>query len=39
MIDFILLTFVLGVFYGGFYCGNKFKTLQGMWTAAKELVK
>jgi hypothetical protein len=30
MIDFILFTFVVGVFCGGFWCGAKFGTLKGM---------
>ena len=34
MIDLILLFFVFGVFYGGFWCGNKYHTLSAMKAAA-----
>lgn len=30
MIDLILVSFVVGVFYGGFWCGNKFGSLSAM---------
>lgn len=35
MIDLILLFFVLGVFYGGFWCGKTFGTLSAMFDAIK----
>ena len=35
MIDLILLSFVLGVFYGGFWCGKKFQTLGAMFAHVK----
>ena len=30
MIDFILFTFCLGLFFAGFWCGKKFGTLTAM---------
>lgn len=33
MIDLILLTFVVVVFYGGFFLGAKYKTLKAAWEA------
>lgn len=36
MIDMILLTFVVSVFYGGFYLGTKFKTLGEVFAAFKK---
>lgn len=34
MIDFILFSFVIGVFLGGFWCGKKFGSLKSMMKAA-----
>jgi hypothetical protein len=39
MVDVILFSFAVGVFYGGFYCGAKFGTLKVMWQRAAETVK
>lgn len=39
MIDLILLTFCIGIFYGGFFCGNKFGTLTVMKDKAVTWVK
>ena len=33
MIDLILLIFAIGMFYGGFLCGNKYATLHELWDA------
>ncbi len=30
MVDFLLLLVVVGVFYGGFWCGAKYHTIKGM---------
>lgn len=30
MVDLILATFVAAVFAGGFYCGQKYRTVAGM---------
>ena len=38
MIDFILLCFVAGVFFGGFWCGKKFGSVKSMIKAAKSSV-
>lgn len=38
MIDLILFCFVLGVFYGGFWCGKKYGTLKAMFKALAEMV-
>lgn len=38
MIDFILFTFVCGVFYAGFFCGAKFGTVKAMFKAAHATV-
>lgn len=35
IIDLILLTVLLGMFYAGFKTGNKFKTLTEAWVAVK----
>lgn len=35
MIDLILLAFVLAVFAGGFWCGQKFRTRAAMFAAIK----
>lgn len=37
MIDLILLSFMLGVAYGSFYLGAKYKTLRATWTAFTKL--
>lgn len=39
MVDFILFSFAVGVFYGGFYCGAKFGTLKTMGQRAAAAVK
>ena len=39
MIDLILLVFVLAVFAGGFWCGQKFRTIAGMRAAVKAWFK
>lgn len=33
MIDLIFFLFMVGVFIAGFYCGKKFQTAKGTWTA------
>jgi hypothetical protein len=33
MIDFILFSFVVGVFAGGFWCGNKYGNVKSMFSA------
>ena len=33
MFDIILLTFVVGVFVSGFWCGKKFGSVKATWTA------
>jgi hypothetical protein len=38
MIDFILFSFVAGVFYGGFWSGSKWGTLKAMASACKATV-
>lgn len=38
MIDLILACFVAGVFFGGFWCGQKFGSLKAMFQAAVEAV-
>lgn len=39
MIDIILFTFSLGLFFAGFKCGSKFGTVRGMLAKAKTSVK
>lgn len=39
MVDFILLAFVLMVFAAGFWCGQKYRTLDALKTAFKNLFK
>jgi hypothetical protein len=39
MVDLILLSFALGTFAGGFWCGKKFGTVGAMLTAGKARVK
>jgi hypothetical protein len=33
MLDLIFFAFMIGVFVVGFYCGKKFQTAKGTWTA------
>lgn len=35
MVDFILLSFAVGAFAGGFWCGKKFGTFGAMLSAGK----
>lgn len=37
MIDLILLLFVIGVFYGGFWCGSKYNTILEMFRAISKM--
>lgn len=39
MIDFILWTFWIATFAGGFWCGKKFQTVEAMFVAAKAKIK
>lgn len=39
MIDLILATFVVGVFYGGFWAGAKYGTLKTMINSIVDLVR
>lgn len=35
MVDLILLAVIVAVFFGGFYCGNKFASLNAMFESLK----
>lgn len=39
MIDLILACFVVGVFYGGFWCGAKYGSLKAMINAATDAIR
>lgn len=39
VVDIILLLIIAAIFYAGFRCGAKYKTLRDFWTAAKAKAK
>lgn len=39
MIDFILWLFTFAVFYAGFWCGAKYGTIKGLFSAVRKQVQ